>query len=156
MTEPGHPEGWWSPAVMRAQLTADDGKFRPRGRAAEDPRLRRRVARDAQDDDLDGRHPSLPSPATATPTCRSCSRLARGHRLLPRRDPLRRRRVDSDEIGLGLGSVPGGLTSGGVQRIVADLDRAADVVGLTIAEFIPRQVTHLQQNPRGFPLLQDG
>jgi arginase len=32
-----------------------------------------------------------------------------------------------------------------VRRIVADLDIAADVVGLTIAEFIPRQVIHLQQ-----------
>jgi arginase len=53
--------------------------------------------------------------------------------------------IDSNEIVLGLGAVPGGLTSGQVKRIVTDLDQAADVVGLTIAEFIPRQVMHLQQ-----------
>ncbi|MFC7013884.1 arginase family protein [Streptomyces viridiviolaceus] len=57
--------------------------------------------------------------------------------------------IDSDEVGLGLGFVPGGLTS--VRRIVADIDRAADIVGLTIAEFIPRQVMHLQQILEGFP-----
>ncbi|MFI6374310.1 arginase family protein [Streptomyces sp. NPDC050546] len=61
--------------------------------------------------------------------------------------------VDSDEIGLGLGCVPGGLTGGEVRRVVADIDRAADVVGLTIAEFIPRQVMHLQRILNGFPLL---
>ncbi|MFD7480188.1 hypothetical protein ACFV8Z_51125 [Streptomyces sp. NPDC059837] len=43
-----------------------------------------------------------------------------------------------------------------VRRIVADIDQAADVVGLTIAEFIPRQDMHLQQILKGFPLLQDG
>ncbi|MGI5430413.1 arginase family protein [Streptomyces sp. CA-179760] len=61
--------------------------------------------------------------------------------------------VDSDEIGLGLGLVPGGLTRGEVRRVVADIDRAADVVGLTIAEFVPRQVMHLQRLLNGFPLL---
>ncbi|MGX1566706.1 arginase family protein [Streptomyces sp. NPDC055506] len=60
--------------------------------------------------------------------------------------------VDSDEIGLGF--VPGGLTGGEVRRVVADIDRAADVVGLTIAEFIPRQVMHLQRILNGFPLLR--
>ncbi|MFF5161435.1 arginase family protein [Streptomyces sp. NPDC000348] len=64
--------------------------------------------------------------------------------------------IDSNEIGLGLGFVPGGLTSSEVRRIVADIDEAADVVGLTIAEFIPRQVMHLQQILNGFPLLQNG
>ncbi|MER5194090.1 arginase family protein [Streptomyces sp. NPDC002755] len=63
--------------------------------------------------------------------------------------------IDSNEIGLGLGFVPGGLTSSEVRRIVADIDEAADVVGLTIAEFIPRQVMHLQQILNGFPLLQN-
>ncbi|GAB7109707.1 hypothetical protein JCM4814A_80220 [Streptomyces phaeofaciens JCM 4814] len=61
---------------------------------------------------------------------------------------------DSNEIGLGLGFVPGGLTRSEVRRIVTDFDKAADVVGLTIAEFIPRQVMHLQQILNGFPLLQ--
>jgi arginase len=41
-----------------------------------------------------------------------------------------------------------------VRRIVDDLDTVADVVGLTIAEFIPRQVMHLQQLLTGFPLLR--
>lgn len=39
------------------------------------------------------------------------------------------------------------------RRIVADIDRAVDVVGLTVAEFIPRQVMHLQQVVDGFPLI---
>ena len=43
------------------------------------------------------------------------------------------------------------------RRIVADIDAAVDaavdVVGFTIAEFIPRQVMHLQQLLSGFPLI---
>jgi arginase len=62
--------------------------------------------------------------------------------------------VDSNEIVLGLGAEPGGLTGGQVRRIVADIDFVADVVGVTVAEFIPRQVIHLQQLLTGFPLLQ--
>jgi arginase len=61
--------------------------------------------------------------------------------------------VDSNEIVLGLGAEPDGLTSAQVRRIVHDLGAAADVVGLTIAEFIPRQVIHLRQILDGFPLL---
>ena len=47
--------------------------------------------------------------------------------------------IDSTEIVLGLGAEPGGLSSAQVRRIVTDTDRAVDVVGFTIAEFIPRQ-----------------
>jgi arginase len=61
--------------------------------------------------------------------------------------------IDSNEIVLGLGMEPGGLTSTEARRIVADIDRAVDVVGFTIAEFIPRQVMHLQQILNGFPLI---
>ena len=61
--------------------------------------------------------------------------------------------IDSNEIVLGLGPEPDGLTSAEARRIVADLDGAADVVGFTIAEFIPRQVMHLQQLLSGFPLI---
>ncbi|MGB3675798.1 MAG: hypothetical protein WA988_15290 [Candidatus Nanopelagicales bacterium] len=61
--------------------------------------------------------------------------------------------VDSNEIVLGLGAEPDGLTSAQVRRIVADVQGAADVVGLTIAEFIPRQVIGLQQILAGMPLL---
>lgn len=53
--------------------------------------------------------------------------------------------IDSDEIVLGLGAEPGGLTGAQVRRIVNDLDEAGDVVGITIAEFIPRQGMHLQR-----------
>ena len=61
--------------------------------------------------------------------------------------------VDSNEVVLGLGAVPDGLTGGQVRRVVADLTAAADVVGLTIAEFFPRQVMRLQQILDGFPLI---
>lgn len=61
--------------------------------------------------------------------------------------------IDSNEIVLGLGAEPDGLTSAQARRIVADLDAAVDVVGFTVAEFIPRQVIHLQQILNGFPLI---
>ena len=61
--------------------------------------------------------------------------------------------VDSNEIVLSLGIEPNGLTSTEVRRIVADVDGAVDVVGFTIAEFIPRQVMHLRQVLNGFPLI---
>ncbi len=61
--------------------------------------------------------------------------------------------VDSDETALGLGAVPGGLTRADVRRIVAELDEAADVVGLTIAEFIPRDALALRGLVDGMPLL---
>src|SRR5215472_1316226 len=61
--------------------------------------------------------------------------------------------VDSNELVLGLGAEPGGLTSAQARRIVADVDAAADVVGFTIAEFFPRQVMHLLQILDGFPLI---
>jgi hypothetical protein len=48
---------------------------------------------------------------------------------------------------------PGGLTSGEVRRIITDIDGTADNVAFTIAEFIPRQVMHLQQLLSGFPLI---
>lgn len=61
--------------------------------------------------------------------------------------------IDSNEIVLGLGADPGGLTTAQVRRIVDDLDAVAEVVGVTVAEFIPRQVMHLQQLLTAFPLL---
>ena len=61
--------------------------------------------------------------------------------------------VDSDEIVLGLGMEPNGLTSAEVRRIVADVDGAVEVVGFTLAEFIPREVMHLRQILNGFPLV---
>jgi arginase len=61
--------------------------------------------------------------------------------------------VDSNEIVLGLGPEPAGLASAQARRIVGDVEKVIDVVGLTIAEFIPRQVMHLQQLLGGFPLI---
>ena len=61
--------------------------------------------------------------------------------------------IDSNEIVLGLGAEPNGLSSEQVRRVVADVDQVVDVVGFTIAEFIPRQVIHLQQILKGFPLM---
>jgi arginase len=61
--------------------------------------------------------------------------------------------VDSNEIVLGLGAEPDGLTSNEVRRLIADVSSIADVVALTIAEFIPRQVIRLQQVLRDFPLI---
>ncbi len=62
--------------------------------------------------------------------------------------------VDSNEIVFGLGAEPDGLTSAQVRRIVSDLEAVTDVVGLTVAEFIPRQVIHLHQLLMSFPLLR--
>lgn len=63
--------------------------------------------------------------------------------------------IDSNEMVYGLGAEPDGLTGAQVRRIVADLDRTAEVVGFTVAEYIPRQVIHLQQLLDGFPLMTD-
>lgn len=63
--------------------------------------------------------------------------------------------VDSNEVVLGLAKEPGGLADAEVRRIVAGVEGAADVVGLTIAEFIPRQVIHLRQILTGFPLVSE-
>lgn len=61
--------------------------------------------------------------------------------------------IDSDEIVLGVGPEPGGLISDQVRRIISDTEGATEVVGLTIAEFIPRQVVHLRQILQDFPLI---
>ena len=61
--------------------------------------------------------------------------------------------VDRNEIVFGLGAEADGLTSNEARRLVADVSAISDVVGLTIAEFIPRQVIRLQQVLRDFPLI---
>lgn len=61
--------------------------------------------------------------------------------------------VDSDEVVLGLGKEPGGLTLEQVHRVITDISTAADVVGLTIAEFIPRDVLVIQGLLEGMPLI---
>ena len=61
--------------------------------------------------------------------------------------------IDAFEIQYGLGFDVGGLTNAQTRRVVADITAATDVVALTIAEFIPRQVIHLQQLLVEFPLI---
>lgn len=61
--------------------------------------------------------------------------------------------VDSNEEYFGLGGEPDGLTSTQVRRLIDDLGGAADVVGFTIAEYIPRQVMAVQRLVDGMPLL---
>ncbi|MET0703199.1 MAG: arginase family protein [Mycobacterium sp.] len=61
--------------------------------------------------------------------------------------------VDSNEEVLGLGAEPDGLTSAQVRRLIDDISSSADVVGFTIAEYIPRQVMALQRLVEGMPLL---
>ena len=61
--------------------------------------------------------------------------------------------VDSTEVVFGLGAVPHGLGGAQVRRVVADVAAAAEVVGFTVAEFLPHQVIALRQLLNGFPLL---
>ncbi|WP_291480462.1 arginase family protein [Corynebacterium sp.] len=63
--------------------------------------------------------------------------------------------VDSTETALGLGTVPDGLTRAQVNRVINDLSGVAEVVGLTVAEFIPRDLMDLRGLLRGLPLLSD-
>lgn len=65
--------------------------------------------------------------------------------------------VDSNEAVLGLGAVPDGLTRDQVRRIITDIGAQADIVGFTIAEFVPRNLLQLQEMLDGLPLIaQDG
>ncbi|WP_019547349.1 arginase family protein [Streptomyces sulphureus] len=64
--------------------------------------------------------------------------------------------IDSNEMALGLGKIPGGLTATQVRRIATDLQQAADVVAFTVAEFVPRDVLNLHQVLSSFPLVSSG
>ncbi|WP_315583757.1 arginase family protein [Actinomyces viscosus] len=61
--------------------------------------------------------------------------------------------VDADEVRLRLGYDRGGLSMAQTNRVIKDLGQAADVVGLTIAEYVPRQVVALTHLLEGLPLL---
>ena len=61
--------------------------------------------------------------------------------------------IDAAEERFGLGEDFGGLSTVEARRVMADLESAADVVALSIAEFVPWQVLRLQQLLKGFPLL---
>ncbi|WP_203567744.1 arginase family protein [Aestuariimicrobium ganziense] len=63
--------------------------------------------------------------------------------------------IDGNEVVLGLGADPGGLSSTQVVRVINDVAGAADLVGLTIAEYVPRQVITLVELLKQLPLLGD-
>ena len=60
--------------------------------------------------------------------------------------------VDADEVQLGLGYDRGGLSLAQANRVVRDLAQDADVVALTVAEYVPRQVIALTHLLAGLPL----
>lgn len=53
--------------------------------------------------------------------------------------------IDSNQEILGLGMEPGGLRAADVERLVHDLREHAEIVGFTVAEYIPRQVLFLRR-----------
>lgn len=61
--------------------------------------------------------------------------------------------VDSDEVVLGLGAEPGGLRTTEVRRLIRDIHENFEVVALTVAEYMPRQVLQAEALLRGLPLL---
>lgn len=61
--------------------------------------------------------------------------------------------IDSREVPLGFGLIPGGLSAAQTHRLLADLGEAGDVVGLTIAEFFPRELLALGTVLAGLPLI---
>ncbi len=61
--------------------------------------------------------------------------------------------IDANELPLGLGRVPGGLSAAQTHRLVADLGQTADVVGLTIAELFPRRLLALGAVLADLPLV---
>lgn len=62
--------------------------------------------------------------------------------------------VDSEDIVLGLGMEAGGLSRSAVVRLMNDLADSHDVVAITIAEYLPRQVIAIHQMLQGMPLLR--
>lgn len=52
--------------------------------------------------------------------------------------------IDSSDVVFGLGMEPDGLSRESVAKTIAALHGAADVVALTVAEYVPRQVLALQ------------
>ena len=63
--------------------------------------------------------------------------------------------VDANQFHLGMGAEPGGLTKDQVHAIISAVSThdAFDLVGFTLAEFIPRQVLAIQELIHDVPLL---
>ncbi|MFT4050855.1 MAG: arginase family protein [Microbacterium sp.] len=64
--------------------------------------------------------------------------------------------IDAAEVQFGLGADVGGLTTEQAKRVVSDIESEVEVVALTIAEFVPRQIIRLLSLLEGFPLLGPG
>lgn len=64
--------------------------------------------------------------------------------------------IDSTDIGLGLGMVPDGLSRSAVIELLGAIGQGSDVVGLTIAEYVPRRALALQELLARLPLLGSG
>lgn len=60
--------------------------------------------------------------------------------------------IDSREVVLGLGMEPDGLSRESLVRAFADLSHAADIVGVTVAEYVPRQVIAVRELLTSLPL----
>lgn len=60
--------------------------------------------------------------------------------------------VDSKDIVLGLGMEPDGLSREALIRTVADLTTTAQLVGVTVAEYVPRQVIAVREILNALPL----
>jgi arginase len=61
--------------------------------------------------------------------------------------------IDSNDAKLGLARVPNGLTRADAHNIIIEVSQGFDIVGLTVAEFIPRSVLSIQQMLNGLPLI---
>lgn len=61
--------------------------------------------------------------------------------------------ADGEQVRLGLGLERSGLSLSQANRVMRDLDAVADVVGLTIAEYVPLQVVALARLLTDLPLV---
>ncbi len=60
--------------------------------------------------------------------------------------------VDSNDVILGLGMEPDGLSRKALVRTIGDLADAADLVAVTVAEYVPRQVIAVSELLSALPL----
>lgn len=63
--------------------------------------------------------------------------------------------IDSDEIAFGMAWEKNGITAATAVATVAAVAEAANLVGLTVAEFVPREAMVLRTVLRSLPLLND-
>lgn len=63
--------------------------------------------------------------------------------------------LDPKEIIAAVGVVPGGMKISGVSRLISDIGKEYDIVGLTVAEPMPRTAIKLRNLLNELPLLND-